>query len=51
MWQGSVVGLVMCAFIERTSRVIGRVLKATAAEPAWGGLVSESVAKVKNTFN
>ena len=30
---------------------IGRVLKATAAEPAWGGLVSESVARVKNTLN
>ena len=26
-------------------------MKATAAEPAWGGLVSESVVRVKNTLN
>ena len=29
---------------------IGHVLKATAAEPAWGGLVSEGVVRVKNTL-
>ena len=29
---------------------IGHVLKATAAEPAWGGLVSEGVVIVKKTL-
>ena len=29
---------------------IRHVLKATAAEPAWGGLVSEGVVRVKNTL-
>ena len=49
MWQGSVVGSVMCAFIAYIA-CHRTVLKATAAEPE-GDLVSESVAKVKNTLN
>ena len=48
MWQGSVVGSVRCASYGRI--YIRHVLKATAAEPAWGGLVSEGVVRVKNTL-
>ena len=46
-----VVGSVMCVPFVVAYIHVGRVLKATAVKPAWGGLVSESVVRVKNTLN
>ena len=50
MWQGSVVGSVRCASYS-VHRTCVEAMKATAAEPAWGGLVSEGVVIVKKTLH